>query len=194
MENSKEDELFMETLSHVEEHQKSLNEVYRATVGLVNDIKNRSRKYMEQVSDVEEGLFEDDGSLDQQVQENIDKLTKNIEQFNGEINEYCKRFNKEIRAMVKKLKNAIDLYKEGKGSLSKLLEARKVLLYLDVSIRKFKNKINSLQLMNNALFSFSQEMKHIQEDYKGNLISVSTEMTEAIESCNELIQEIESNA
>ncbi|MEX2380323.1 MAG: hypothetical protein WD530_06250 [Vicingaceae bacterium] len=194
MENSKEDELFAETLSHVEVHQKSLNEVYRATVGLVNDIKNRSRRYMEQVSDVEEGLFEDDGSLDQQVQENIDKLTKNIEQFNGEINDYCKRFNKEIRAMVEKLRNAIDLYKEGKGSLSKLLEARKVLLYLDVSIRKFKNKINSLQLMNNALFSFSQEMKHIQEDYKGNLVSVSTEMTEAIESCNELIQEIESNA
>lgn len=194
MNTSKEHELFTKALSQVEVHQKSLNEVYRSTVGLVNDIKNRSRKYMEQISDIEEGLFEDDVNLDQQVQENIRKLTENIEQFNGEINDYCMRFNKEIHAMIEKLKDAISLYKEGKGSLTKLLEARKVLLYLDVSIRKFKNKINSLQLMNNALFSFSQDMKHIQEDYKCNLTSVSTEMTEAVEKCDELIQEIESNA
>jgi len=149
---------------------------------------------MEQVSDIEEGLFEDNENLDQQVEENIDNLSRDIHQFNEVILDHCNRFGKEIRAMVKKLKEAIKLYKEGKGSLTKLLEARKVLLYLDVSIRKFKNKINSLQLMNNALFSFSQEMKHIQEDYKVNLLSVSTEMTEAIECCNELILEIESNA
>jgi hypothetical protein len=194
MNTSKEHELFTKALSEVETHQKTLNEVYRSTVGLVNDIKNQSRKYMEQVSNIEEGLFDDDGDLDQQVQENINKLSKNIEQFNGEINDHCKRFNKEIVAMVEKLKEAIELYKEGKGSLTKLLESRKVLLYLDLSIRKFKSKINSLQLMNNALFSFSREMKSIQKDYKGNLVCVSTEMTEAIENCDKLILEIESNA
>lgn len=191
---SKEHELFTNALSQVKHHQEALNDVYRSTVGIVNDLKNRSRKYMEQVSDVEEGLLKDDEGIDKQVQENVKKLTMNIEKFNQEIDGYCKEFNKEIYAMNERLKEAISLYKEGKGSLTKLLEARKVLLYLDVSIRKFKNKINSLQLMNNALFSFSQEMKGIKKEYKHKLIGVSTEMTEAIESCHDLIKQIESNA
>lgn len=182
---------FDQLLEKAEVHQKALNSVYKSTVQLVNEIKNRSRRYMLQVSDIEEGLVNDVKQSDESIEENIKKLALNIEKFNKSIGDYVSEFSDELCQMIEALNQAMDLHIEGKGSLTKLLKVRRTLLYLDLLIRKFKNKIVSLQLMNNALFSFSMEMKNIQDAYKSNLITINTEMTAALEHCDGIIQRIE---
>lgn len=192
MTEAKEDLNFNELLVSAEEHQKALNSVYKSTVNLVNDIKNRSRRYMQQVADIEEGLLDGQTQSVEEIQENINKLTQNIKKFNDSIGEHLDKFSEELCKMIESLNQAMDVHLEGKGSLTELLKVRRSLLYLDLIIRKFKNKIVSLQLMNNVLFSFSQEMKLIQDSYKSNLITINTEMTEALEQCDGLIHRIES--
>lgn len=192
MTEAKENSNFNELLTRAEEHQKALNSVYKSTVNLVNEIKNRSRRYMQQVADIEEGLLDGQTQSEEETQENIEKLTRNIEKFNDSIGDHIDQFSEELCKMIKTLDQAMDLHLEGEGSLTELLKVRRTLLYLDLIIRKFKNKVVSLQLMNNALFSFSQEMKYIQDAYKSNLVTINTEMTEALEQCDGLIHRIES--
>lgn len=187
----KDEKDFNQLLEKAESHQQALNDVYKSTVKLVNEIKNRSRRYMHQVSDIEEGLVENSNQTDESIQENIKKLAQNIEKFNNSIGDYINEFSEELGQMIEALNQAMDLHINGKGSLNKLLKVRRTLLYLDLLIRKFKNKIVSLQLMNNALFSFSMEMKSIQDAYKSNLITINTEMTAALEHCDGIIQRIE---
>ena len=190
MSEEKED-VFNQNLARAREHQKALNKIYRSTIGLVNDIKNQSKKYMEQVADIDGGLEDDPKETEKIIQDNIGELSKNIEQFNSEIGEHCDNFNQEINEMIDHLKSAARAYSSKKGQLSEFLKVRRELLYLEALIRKFKNKILSLQLMNNVLFSFSQEMKHVKDAYKSNLVNVSSEMTEAKELCIEMVDEIE---
>ena len=191
MSSQKDEKDFDQLLEKAEVHQKALNSVYKSTVQLVNEIKNRSRRYMLQVSDIEEGLVDDVKQSDESIEENIKKLALNIEKFNKSIGDYVSEFSDELCQMIEALNQAMDLHLKGKGSLTKLLKVRRTLLYLDLLIRKFKNKIVSLQLMNNALFSFSMEMKNIKDAYKSNLITINTEMTAALEHCDGIIQRIE---
>lgn len=170
--------------------QQKLNELYRSSIGLVDSLKTRSYKYMNQVSDIEDGLLDPDNDL-KSMETNITALSKDIKQFNESIEKQIDGFSKEIRRLTKKYEEACDAYQGEKGELSTLLDARKRLLYLDIVIRKFRSKITSLQQMNNILFSFSEELKQIKKDYKRNLILVNSELANSLELCSETIKKIE---
>jgi prefoldin subunit 5 len=146
---------------------------------------------MEQVADIDSGLEEDPKETEKVIQDNIAKLSKNIDRFNREIGDYSDDFNREMHEMIDHLKAAAKLYDAEKGQLTDFLKVRRELMYLEALIRKFKSKIMSLQLMNNVLFSFSQEMKNVKDAYKSNLVNVSSEMTEAKDLCTDMIGDIE---
>lgn len=170
-------------------HQQALRDIYEANVGLVNNIKTLSKYYMNQLANVDSGL-EADGGLEK-VDENLKQLISGISSFNDKIGDSCEDFTDEIEKLIDNYELAAKKYNAQAGQLSAFLSARKELLYLEALIIKFKMKVNSLQLMNNALFSFSTEFKDSKEAYKSNLITVSTAMQQAIESCREVIKKIE---
>ena len=171
-------------------HQKTLNGIYKANVGLVNNIKTLSKYYMDQLADVDSGLEVEAGM--KKVNENLKELVAGITNFNQKIEKSCEDFTDEIEKLFDCYEQAAELYEAKEGELTNFLTTRRELLYLEVLINKFKLKINSLQLMNNALFSFSNEFKGVKDAYKSNLITISTVMQQASENCRNIILKIES--
>ncbi|MEQ8623983.1 MAG: hypothetical protein RJQ00_03980 [Vicingaceae bacterium] len=171
-------------------HQKTLNEIYKANVGLVNNIKTLSKYYMDQLANVDSGLDVKEGM--KKVNENLKELVSGIANFNQKIEKSCEDFTDEIEKLFDSYDQAAELYQAKEGELTSFLTTRREILYLEALIIKFKLKINSLQLMNNALFSFSSEFKDVKDAYKSNLITISTVMQQASESCRNLILKIES--
>jgi hypothetical protein len=184
-------DVFQQAINEAFKSQKKLSNIQKQTVGLINELKTRSKNYMEQVANIEDGLEEDPTETEAQIQENIEKLTANIKVFNREIGERSNRFGEELQKMIHQIEQALELYEGRSGELSSLLKCRRSLLFFDIFVRKFKSKIQSLQLMNNALFAFSQEMKGVKEAYRSNLINGSTLMTHALEECESIIHRIE---
>ena len=170
-------------------HQQTLNSIYKANVGLVNTIKTLSKYYMNQLANVDSGL-DAEGGLNK-VNENLEQLVTGISNFNEQIGESCENFTDEIEKLIDTYELAAKKYNAKEGELTVFLTTRRELLYLEALIIKFKLKINSLQLMNNALFSFSAEFKDVKDSYKSNLITISTAMQQASEGCREIIKKIE---
>jgi len=181
---------FTEQVDQAKEAQLQLNKLYKSTISLIDSLKNRSRKYMNQVSNIEDGLLDPENDL-KSMEENIKALSRDIKMFNESIEKQIMGFSREIKDLTKTYQEACNFYKGEKGELSTILEARKRLLYLDAVIRKFRHKINSLQQMNNILFSFSEELKKVKMDYKRNLILVNSELATSLELCYETIRKIE---
>jgi len=181
---------FVDQINEAKRAQLQLNKLYKSTINLIDSLKNRSRKYMNQVSNIEDGLLEPDEDF-KAMEQNIKALGSDISEFNESIEKQINGFSKEIKALTKMYKDACLSYSGEKGELSAILEARKRLLYLDAVIRKFRHKINSLQQMNNILFSFSEELKRVKKDYKRNLILVNSELAISLEDCAETIRKIE---
>lgn len=181
---------FVEQINEAKKAQLQLNQLYKSTANLIDSLKNRSRKYMNQVSNIEDGLLNPDEDM-KSMEKNIKALSQDIKAFNASIEQQINGFSKEIKELTKMYQDACKEYKGEKGELSTILEARKRLLYLDAVIRKFRLKINSLQQMNNILFSFSEELKKIKSEYKKNLILVNSELATSLDLCDETIREIE---
>lgn len=191
MTEPKEFDAFRKSFVVISKNQATLRIIYDETIGLVNDIAKRSKTYMLQISDIEDGLFNDEGDTKNTLTKNLKSLTSDIHQFNSKIGIARKSFNEAIYLMIEELKVAIMLVSEEKGNKNELKRARRVLRYLDALIRRFKVRINQLQLMNNILFIFSQEMKLIQDEYKQNLRTVNAEMSSALEQCDIIVKEID---
>ncbi len=83
-------------------------------------------------------------------------------------------------------------YDAKEGELSSLLGVRKKMLFLILLVRKFKQKIVSLQLLNQALLSLSPEMSEAKLHFKSNLVFVNSSMSAAIEATEHLVNQIES--
>ena len=181
---------FVDQINEAKKAQLELNKLYKSTINLIDSLKNRSRKFMSQVSNVENGLLDPDEDL-KTMEQNINALGNDIKSFNETIEEQIYGFSKEIKSLHNMYNKACKDYKGEKGELSSILEARKRLLYLDAVIRKFRLKINSLQQMNNILFSFSEELKRVKRDYKKNLILVNSELASALDICDLTIRRIE---
>lgn len=181
---------FVEQINEAKKAQLQLNKLYKSTINLIDRLKNRSRKYMNQVSNIEDGLLDPDEDL-KAMELNINALSSDIKAFNDSIEKQINGFSKEIKSLTRMYQEACKAYKGEKGELSTILEARKRLLYLDAVIRKFRLKINSLQQMNNILFSFSEELKRVKSDYKRNLIMVNSELAVSLDLCDETIRVIE---
>lgn len=180
---------FEKTITEATEALGRLNKLYRKTIGLVDSLKSRSIKYMNQVSNIEDGL--ENATDEDTFQKNIDALTRDIREFNSVISKRSKEFSQEIQLIMQMYQDACDEYKGEKGEMSDLLNARKRLLYLDVVIRKFRSKISSLQQMNNVLFSFSEELRSVRKEYSDNLIMINSELALSMEKCGETIKKIE---
>ena len=145
---------------------------------------------MRQVSNIEDGLMEPEEDM-KSMGQNIQALGNDITAFNDTIETQINAFSKEIKSLTKMYQDACSAYKGEKGELSTILEARKRLLYLDAVLRKFRLKINSLQQMNNILFSFSEELRKAKTDYKKNLILVNSELAKSLDLCDDTIRRIE---
>ena len=184
-------ESFKSAIQMAYSKQVELQKIQKETVKLVNELKNRSRRYMEQVADIDHGFSNDPKNNEAIILENVTKLNENIKAFNQNIGDRSNSFAHLLQEMLEFVDTAIEDYEQEEGQLTDLLKCRRSLLYLDVLLRKFKSKISSLQLMNNALFAFSQDMKGVKEAYKSNLINVNTLMTQALEDCCERVERIE---
>lgn len=182
---------FKQHLKEISQHQRTLMQIYSETIGLVDQVAFYSKSHMEQISDIEEGLFDTHDVSKEILQNNLSKLTENIKAFNAKINSARRRFNEAILKMIESLEVAIVLAESENKIKEELMQTRKVLMYLNALIRKFKAKIVQLQLMSNILFSISQEMRAIQDEYKTNLNCVNTEMAVAIEKCREIVKRID---
>lgn len=181
---------FITLINEAKQAQLKLNKLYKSTANLIDRLKNRSRIYMNQVANIDDGLLDPDEDI-KSMEENIKALSIDIKTFNESIEDQIISFSKELKEIAALYNRACDQYKAEKGELSKILEARKRLLYLDAVIRQFRNKIASLQQMNNILFSFSEELRKIKSNYKKNLILVNSELALSLELCDETIRRIE---
>jgi chromosome segregation ATPase len=168
-----------------------LSQLQKEAVLKINELKLRSKTYMEQVADIDQGFNDRSASIQNSLQENIAKLTQNIGDFNRQIGQQQEDFSSAIAKLLDDLDMLIKHYQGLDNELKELEKCRKALLFVELSIRKYKAKIQSLQLMNNALFSFSQEIQEAKSAYKSNLINVSTLLTQALEDCHLKIDELE---
>ncbi len=190
MTNASANYTFMDYIQQGSTCQSNLFEVYKNSIGLINDLKNRSKNYMTLLSDIEDGLMGNTDS-DIDIDTNLIKLTNSINSFNLEIGEKCNSFVKYFDQMVEVYDKAISRYEAKEGQLTRLIETRKHILFLKALIRKYKFKISSLQLMNNALLTLSNDLEDAKDAYKSNLIQLSTAMTSAIEDAEELLESID---
>lgn len=170
--------------------QSQINQIYRDTIGLIDSLKNRSKLFMSQISDIEDGLFENDNSAEA-IEKNVNALTQDIEEFNRVIKERNQNFANQIKDLMSNYQELPKLYKGDKGELSMVLDGRKRLLFLDLMIRRFRTKINSLQQMNNSLLSFSKDLSKVKEAYKKNLSMVNAELANSLELCDNAIRDLE---
>lgn len=190
MTNEANDYSFFDFIQEGARCQSELFEVYKSSIGLINDLKNRSRKYMSLLSDIEGGSL-GVKSTDDNLKSNVVDLAASIDSFNSEIGVRCDDFSQIFDRMTKAYNGAIGRYDAAKDELSKLIETRKQLIFLRALIRKYKHKINSLQLMNNALLSLSNDLENAKDAYKSNLVQLSTVMTSAVEDADSLIEAID---
>ena len=190
MTNASANYTFMDYIQQGSTCQSNLFEVYKNSIGLINDLKNRSKNYMTLLSDIEDGLMGNTDS-DIDIDTNLIKLTNSINSFNLEIGEKCNSFVKYFDQMVEVYDKAISMYEAKEGQLTRLIEKRKQILFLKALIRKYKFKISRLQLMNNALLTLSNDLEDAKDAYKSNLIQLSTAMTSAIEDAEELLESID---
>ncbi|NOG58266.1 MAG: hypothetical protein HND54_11075 [Bacteroidetes bacterium] len=181
---------FGELMQNAGKCQLELFEVYKSSIGLINELKNRSKVYMNMLSDIEDGLLSSNNG-ENSIESNLARLTKNIQTFNEIIGDKSEAFTEIFDKMHQLYDQAISIFQGAEGELTKLIEARKQLLFLVALIRKYKYKINSLQLMNNALMSLSSDLDKAKDAYKSNLIQLSTAMTSAIEDVDDLVDKIE---
>lgn len=181
---------FQKNLDKAKESQVIINQLYRETIGLIDRLKIRSRQFMNQISDIEEGLSISDINEDS-LKNDVSELTEDIVEFNKVIAGRREHFSKEMSDILIAYQEASKLYFGEKGELSAILMARKRLLFLDLMIRKFRTKIDSLQQMNNILFAFSAELKNVKEEYKRNLSHLNAELAKSMEDCDELIRTLE---
>lgn len=182
-------EIFEQTTRSGENYQAELFDIYKSSIGLINDLRKRSKQYMNLLSDIEGGLST--GGETENIESTLALLTKDIQSFNEIIGDKCDAFSKASEDMLLQYAEACNNYEAKEGQLSKLLEIRKQLLFILALIRKYKYKINSLQLMNNILFSLSADLKEAKDAYKSNLIYISTAMTYVIEQMEHRVLEIE---
>ncbi len=187
----RESKAFRESFNVILKNQEILAEIHNETIGLINDITKRSKKYMLQISDIEDGLFDDEQTNKQTISQNLKRLIQDIEQFNHKINVAREKFNQAIADLIQAFTQAIQIVKKGEGNKKELKHARWYIKYLDVLLRKFKFKVNRLQLMNNILFAFSKEMQTVQDAYKKNLKVANSETSSALEQCKIILKEIE---
>lgn len=170
-------------------HQTDLQATYKEIIGVVNDLKTRSKAYMSYVADIDDGL---EINYSSEAEENIVQLAKNIEEFNSKITPTLSNFIQAFKSLEDTYLNAFKLYSEKDGELSLLLEVRRGLLYLSALLRKFRSKIASLQQVNNVLFSLSSSDNIIsRESYKENLKKVNSSILLAIEQIAALTLKIE---
>lgn len=181
---------FIAHLEKARDAQSRLNDLYRDTIGLIDSLKNRSKKFMNQIANIEDGLVEaaEEGKL---IDGNVNELTKDIAKFNEVIKPKVDKFKDEIDLIMDNINKALNHYEGEKGQLTGLLNARKRLLYLDITIRKIRAKVNSLQQMNNILFSFSEMFRHLKEEYKHNLSLVNTELAGTLEDCDNTLRKLD---
>ncbi len=178
------------SIEEAKNHQIELRAIYKEIIGVVNDLKTRSKSYMEYVSDIDDGL---DIKYSKQAEENIAQLAINIEEFNSKVGTTLNRFNKEFNSLKLAYQKAFGFFKGNPGEFSLLIEVRKNLLYLSALLRKFRSKIAALQQVNNVLFSLSSsENKKSRESYRANLSSVHSTVLLAIEQISVLSRKIES--
>lgn len=167
-----------------------LSQLQKKAVLKINELKLQSKTYMEQVADIDHGFNDLQSSAENSMQENIARLTQNIVEFNLQIGQQQDDFSSAIANLLSDLDNLLKHYKELEGELKELERCSKSLLFVELSIRKYKAKIQSLQLMNNALFSFSQEIQEAKAACKSNLINVSTLLMQSLEDCHLKIHEL----
>ncbi len=180
---------FDQYMDHAKDAQARLNELYRDTIGLIDSLKNRSKKFMNQISDIEDGLTQDDDELD--LEENVAALSKDIDEFNRVINKKVLNFLHEIDVIVQNYQAACKVYSGNKGELSRVLNGRKRMLFLRITIRKIRAKVISLQQMNNILFSFSEMLKEVKVEYGKNLSLVNAEVAGSLEACETALKEMD---
>ena len=182
---------FKEALKSSQLSLQQLSKLQKEAVLRINELKSQSKAYMEQVANLDDG-FEDSAKGNQEAfDENIAKLTENIVLFNQQIGQQQEAFSSVISKLLDDLDELSKHYQGLKGEMTDLMKCRKSLLFVELSIRKYKAKIHSLQLMNNALFSFSQEIQEAKAAYKENLIKVSKLLSQAVEDCDIKIKELE---
>ncbi len=182
-------------LNHLEEYlQKGydsfnrLPEIYRKNIGLINELKMRSKTFMDDISDIEEGVSLGDKNPDS----NLNLLLKNILSFNSSIQEQSKEFSSVFGSSIEYFQKAMEAYKEEERGLTKILEARKKLIFTEKILNKLIQKVNSLQHMNSILFSIPTLLKDQEMEYRYELRALHTTMVRAEDRCRWLIREIES--
>jgi hypothetical protein len=164
-----------------------LPKIYEQNIGLINELKIRSKTFMDDIADIEEGVSLGDKNPDS----NLNLLLKNIQDFNSNIQKQSKDFSSTFESCMEHFQNALKIFeKEGRG-LTKILEARKKLLFTVKILNKLMQKVNSLQHMNSILFSIPTSLKDTEKEYNYELKDLHTTMVRAEDRCRWLIREIE---
>lgn len=179
---------FDKSLTLVFKNIKNLEPIYRDNIKLINLLKSQAKNYMKVLADLDSGF---DSKSGPEEEDDLKDLLNSIDRFNDLVDEQVNQFSREFDILKENFEKVVSCYSGDKGELSSLLKLRKQLLYFMMMLGKFKLRIKSLQLMNNALFTFSSEFKSIESAYKSNLIKVSTCMLEAEENGREVLKKIE---
>jgi hypothetical protein len=187
----KEKTTFQEEIQLGRQNLEELDKRYRKTIDLMADLKNKSRQYMDQLSQVEGGLTEIQQDEGNQINRQANHIFELIDQFNEQVRNGQVDFSDKLAASLDHFARAVNKYSAAKGEFSDLLKVRRSVMYVDVLLRKMKNNIIGLQLMNNILFTFSSKLKEIQEEYRQNLIAVNAELNHSTRKCDKLIKKIE---
>lgn len=167
---------------------KDLYPVYKSNIEELYELKAQSKQYMNELSDIDAGLNKE---ILKKQEESLHKLLDSIRTYNQFIDNQVNQFYKTFNDLRTKLRAVVNHYESEKGELTSVLDLRRQMLFLMILFRKYKTGIHNLQLMNNALFSFSEEFKQVNEVYKTNLVKAATVVLEAEEQVQSILYEME---
>ena len=167
---------------------KELYPIYKKNIEELYELKSRSIQCMDELADIDGGLGT---SLIKKQDENLEKLMDSIHAFNESIDRQINQFQSTFDRLKADIEVLILYCRTEKEGVSALMTLKKQLLFLVILLRKYKIGIRNLQLMNNALFTFSEEFGKVKATYRGNLAKASTIVIEAEDKIHWTLTEME---
>ncbi len=166
--------------------QKRLFEVYKSSIDVINQLKISSKKNMEMISNVEEDLGAKTG-----FDASIRDLHSLIDTFNENITDQIDEFYQALEKLMSCYEELIDFYEAEKGQTTKMIYVRKQINFILALIKKYRYKVNSLQLMGNSMLSHSDEFLESNQLYKSNLITLTSTLHSANNDLSKLLKLID---
>lgn len=162
--------------------------IYKDNMVKVYALKEKSKAYMNELADIDEGL---NNIVLKNKEKSLSNLLHAIRDYNSHIDSEIESFSKHFNQLEECLIQLFAIAQQEHKQSVEFVKLKRQLNLLEILLEKYRTGIHNLQLTNNILLNFSEELKKETESFRCNLIQVSSLLLDAEESMIHIIKEFE---